>query len=61
VAGDGKVYAASVRGVVTVLAAGDVFRVLARNDLQDAIVATPALFDGKIYLRTKKYLYAFAE
>jgi len=61
VAGDGKVYAASVRGVVTVLAAGDVFRVLARNDLQDAIVATPALFDGKIYLRTKKHLYAFAE
>jgi outer membrane protein assembly factor BamB len=44
-----------------VLAAGDSFTVLARNDLGESIQATPALVDGKIYVRTEKHLYAFAE
>jgi outer membrane protein assembly factor BamB len=61
IAGDGKVYAASHRGVLTVFAAGDTFRVLARNDLQEPIVATPAVADGKLYVRTETQLYAFGE
>jgi outer membrane protein assembly factor BamB len=61
VAGDGKIYVASQLGVVVVLAAGDRFTVLARNDLGESIQATPALVDGKIYVRTEKHLYAFAE
>jgi outer membrane protein assembly factor BamB len=61
VAGDGKLYAASARGTVTVFAAGDGFRVLARNDLREPIVATPALADGKLYVRTASHLYAFGE
>jgi outer membrane protein assembly factor BamB len=59
VAGDGKVYSASGKGVVTVLEAGDAFKVLARNDLQEPIMATPAIADGKLYVRTEKHLYAF--
>jgi outer membrane protein assembly factor BamB len=58
VAGDGKVYVASQRGVVVVFAAGDHFEVLARNDLGEPIQATPALVDGKLYIRTEKFLYA---
>ncbi len=50
-----------MRGVVTVFAAGDTFKVLAKNNLQEPIVATPALLGGKIYLRTQKYLYAFGK
>ena len=61
VAGDGKVYVASQRGVITVLAGGDAFKVLARNDLGEPIQATPALVDGKLYVRTEKHLYAFGE
>ncbi|HJT76675.1 MAG TPA: PQQ-binding-like beta-propeller repeat protein [Gemmataceae bacterium] len=61
VAGDGKIYAAGDGGVVTVFAAGDKLEVLARNDLGEAIKATPALVDGKIYLRTEGHLYAFGE
>jgi outer membrane protein assembly factor BamB len=61
VAGDGKVYFASARGVVVVLAAGDRFRVLARNDLGEPIGATPALVDGTLYLRAGGHLYAFKE
>jgi outer membrane protein assembly factor BamB len=61
VAGDGKVYVASQRGVVVVFAAGDKLKVLARNDLGETIQATPALVDGKLYIRTEKQLYVFGE
>ena len=56
VAGDGKVFLASDAGVVIVLKAGPRFEVLA-----EFIRATPALVDGKIYLRTAGHLYAFGE
>jgi len=59
VAGDGKVFASSVRGVVTVFEAGDQLKILAHNDLKERISATPALLNGKIYVRTDKHLYAF--
>jgi outer membrane protein assembly factor BamB len=59
VAGDGKIYAASCSGVVTVLAAGDTFQVLAGNDLREPIFATPAIAAGKLYIRTQQRLYAF--
>jgi outer membrane protein assembly factor BamB len=59
VVGDGKVFTASARGVVTVFAAGGELRVLARNDLGERIMATPALVDGRIYVRTEKHLFAF--
>ena len=59
VAGDGKIFAASVRGVVTVFEAGDELKVLAHNDLKERISATPALVDGKVYVRTDKHLFAF--
>jgi outer membrane protein assembly factor BamB len=59
VAGDGKIYTASLKGVVTVLAAGDKFEVLARNDLKEPIAASPALVDGVIYVRTERHLFAF--
>ncbi len=61
VAGDGKVYVTSDSGVVVVCKDGDKFEVLARNDLGEPIKATPALADGKLYLRTAANLYAFGE
>ncbi len=59
VGGDGKVYAASDRGVVTVIRAGDQFEVLARNDLGEPIRATPAIAGGRLYVRTDNHLFAF--
>lgn len=61
VAADGKVYFASQQGVVTVIKAGDAFQVLARNDLEEQIMATPAIVDGTIYFRTANYLSAFGQ
>lgn len=57
--GDGKIYSASARGQVTVFAAGPTLEVLARNDLGERIMATPALVDGRIYLRSAEHLWAF--
>jgi len=59
VAADNKVYIASAEGVVVVLDAGEELKILARNNLDSAILATPALVDGKIYVRTENHLYAF--
>ena len=61
IAGDGKIYTASDGGVVVVIKAGDRFQVLARNDLDEPIMATPAFADGKLYVRTEQHLYAFGE
>jgi len=61
VAGNGNVYASSYNGVLVVFKAGDECQVLARNNLGESIVATPALVDGRIYVRTEGNLYAFGE
>jgi outer membrane protein assembly factor BamB len=57
VAGDGKVYFTGMEGVVTVVKAGPKFEVLARNDLEETIVATPAVSAGEIFVRGDKHLY----
>jgi outer membrane protein assembly factor BamB len=59
VAADQKIYLASEEGLVVVLEAGDKLNVLARNKLDGAVLATPALVDGNIYVRTENHLYAF--
>jgi outer membrane protein assembly factor BamB len=61
VAGDGKIYFASESGVITVIKEGDKLEVLARNDLDEPIMATPALVGGRVYVRTAGHLYAFGE
>jgi outer membrane protein assembly factor BamB len=59
VAADNKVFLASVEGKVTVLKSGAEWQVLGVNDLGDEIRATPALSDGRIYIRTRTSLYCF--
>ena len=59
VVGDGKIYIASARGVVAVFHAGEELEVMARNDLGERIMATPAIVDGRIFIRTEKNLFAF--
>jgi hypothetical protein len=61
VAGGGRIYVASDYGVVTVLEAGDEFKILAHNELPDAVLATPAIADGTLFVRTAKQLFAFRE
>ena len=60
VAGDGKIYAASGGGVVTVFQAGPRVEIASSRDFEERIAATPVILDGRIYLRTEKALYCFA-
>jgi hypothetical protein len=59
VAADGRIYAASELGTIVVFRAGDTLEVLARNDLEEAVTATPAIADNKLYVRTAAHLWAF--
>jgi outer membrane protein assembly factor BamB len=61
VAGAGKIYFVSVDGLVTVIKPGPTFEVLARNDLGESIVASPALANGRIYFRGEKHLFCVEE
>ena len=59
VAADGKVYMASTEGKVTVLKAGGEWQVLATNDLAEDLYATPALSEGRVFVRTRGIIYCF--
>jgi hypothetical protein len=45
--------------VVTVLRAGGKQELLAANPLDEEIFATPAIADGRLYVRTVSALYCF--
>ena len=53
---DGKVYAVDIAGDVSVFAAEPTFRLLARNELGEAVRATPAVADGRLYIRGERHL-----
>lgn len=59
VAADGKLFLVSGEGKMTVLKAAAEWEVLQVNDLGEEIRATPALSDGRIYVRTRGSLYCF--
>jgi outer membrane protein assembly factor BamB len=59
VAGGGRIVAISQKGTATVLAAGDKLAVLGQNELGAEVMATPALVEGNLYVRTADQLWAF--
>ena len=59
VAADGKVFVASASGKVTVLKADAQWEILATNDLDEEVWATPAIAGSNIFIRTSKALYSF--
>jgi outer membrane protein assembly factor BamB len=58
VAADGKLYFASEEGVVFVVAEGFEFQLLAKNELGEECMATPAISGGVLYYRTRGHLTA---
>jgi outer membrane protein assembly factor BamB len=57
-AGDGKVYLFSETGETVVLQAGRELNVLQRNDLGERVVSSPAVSNGRIFIRTDEALIA---
>ncbi len=54
---EGCIYFLSEEGKVTVIAAGPEFQVLAENQLDDGIVASPAVAGRSLLIRTTTHLY----
>jgi outer membrane protein assembly factor BamB len=58
---DGRIYATNEDGVTSVVKAGTEFQVLAENELDDYTLSSPAIADGRIFLRTTKFLWAIGK
>ena len=58
---EGRVYFFGKEGKSTVVKAGKKFEKLAENQLDGTVVATPAIVDGTIFLRTDTHLYRIEE
>ena len=59
VAGDGKVYLLNERGRLTIISAVGNWKVLSTANFGEDTYATPAILNGRIYLRTVGHLYCF--
>ena len=59
VGGDGKIYLLSQRGTLSVVSSADQWQVIHSAEFGEECYATPALLDGRIYLRTSGHLYCF--
>ncbi|MEQ1860504.1 MAG: PQQ-binding-like beta-propeller repeat protein [Chthoniobacteraceae bacterium] len=56
IAAEGRIYFQNETGIGTVIAAGRKFEVLATNDLAEPTLASPAVADGAIFIRSEKRL-----
>ena len=58
---DGRIYFQNEEGITTVIAPGTEFRELARNRLDGVTLASMAVSDGALFLRTDTHLYRIEE
>lgn len=61
VAANGRLYFVGDEGQTTVLEAGPKFNVLARNPLGERVQASPAIADGRFYIRTAGSLFCIGK
>ena len=61
VAADGRLYITNEDGDVYVVKAGAEYEQLAHNEMNEVCMATPAIADGKLLIRTKTQLYCIAK
>ena len=58
---DGRIYFLAEQGVTTVIAPGKEFRRLATNSLDGGLLASMAVSNGSLFLRTDSHLYRIAQ
>ncbi|MBL8223239.1 MAG: PQQ-binding-like beta-propeller repeat protein, partial [Bryobacterales bacterium] len=59
IAADGKLYTVSEEGKLAVIKPGADWEVTKIVDFNESVNATPAIADGRIYVRTHSALYCF--
>jgi outer membrane protein assembly factor BamB len=57
----GKVYAATEAGEVFVFEAATSYKLLARNKIGEPVFATPAVADGRMFIRGREHLFCIGE
>ncbi len=55
---DGLIYTSARNGVITVTKAGPEFEIVSQNNMEESISSSPAISNGRIYIRTFDALYA---
>lgn len=58
---DGRIYVTNEDGLTSVVRAGPKFEVLAENSLSDYCLSSPAISDGRIFIRTSQHLYCIGK
>ena len=58
---DGLVYMPNDEGVITLIKPGPVFEAIAKNSIGEHMNASPAISNGKIYLRGDKHLFCIGK
>jgi outer membrane protein assembly factor BamB len=58
IASDGKIYLSNEDGEILVVSAGEKFNHIATNSMGELLMATPALSDGVMYVRSAASLFA---
>lgn len=58
---NGKIYLASYNGIIKVIEASKKPLVISETKLEGKILATPAIVENNLYIRTSEHLYAFGK
>jgi outer membrane protein assembly factor BamB len=61
IAADGKLYIASEDGKIYVVTAGTGLSPIATNDMNEVVMATPAISDGMLFVRTLGHVYGIGQ
>ena len=58
VASDGKIFVGNEEGFLYVVKAGPEFEILGKNSFSEVLMATPAIAQGMLFVRTQHQLWA---
>ena len=61
VAADGRIYFTSEQGQVRVVKAGPEFELLAVNEMDDLCMATPAISNGALFVRSQHFVWCLGK
>ena len=61
IAADGKLYFTTEEGTVVVARVGAEYEELARNEMNEVCMSTPAISDGVLVVRTQRHVYGLGE
>jgi outer membrane protein assembly factor BamB len=61
IAADGLIFVLDTEGGLTVVKAGRDWTALATNELGESCWATPAISDGRLYVRSDKSIFCFGK